>query len=284
MSSAGVVQAVVDRVRPATSRSGDNRWFASDLLRDQVRLAPGDQISGKRLQDDIDWLNQNPFRQVTIVAEKSATKGATDLALDTARIAFPSASMPDTTTPGRRCWDTIAGISDSTGATPSGATSSSPISSHRATISGMAASSFRASRATLPSTAHSVNLIVPLAWRDKLLIFGSYSEAVPRLGPSLGLVGVSGQASTRYPVRCRRSAVSPISSSSATISRPATTISRSAGSRVSNVTREIDQFPVDLQCDRADALRPDDASATRRFSAPATSPAPTRTCFSSSGQ
>jgi hemolysin activation/secretion protein len=47
-------------------------------------------------------------------------------------------------------------------------------------------------------TAHSLTYVVPLPWRDKINIFGSYARAVPRLGPDLGLVGISGQASLRY--------------------------------------------------------------------------------------
>ena len=46
--------------------------------------------------------------------------------------------------------------------------------------------------------AHSVSYVAPLPWRDKINIFGSYSEARPLLGPDLGLVGISGQASFRY--------------------------------------------------------------------------------------
>src|ERR1700722_2682739 len=81
--SGGVVQVIVTEFHLGQVRVEGNKWFSSDLLSSQVRISPGDPIDNSRLQEDLDRLNQNPFRQVAIVAEKSDTPGDTDLVLKT---------------------------------------------------------------------------------------------------------------------------------------------------------------------------------------------------------
>jgi hemolysin activation/secretion protein len=48
--------------------------------------------------------------------------------------------------------------------------------------------------------AHSVSWVIPLPWRDRISLYGSYLQAVPRLGPDFGLTGVNGVAGIRYEV------------------------------------------------------------------------------------
>jgi hemolysin activation/secretion protein len=50
------------------------------VLRD-VRAAPGEPVDGTKLQQDLDWLNQSPFRTVTTVFSPGADTGLTDLDL-----------------------------------------------------------------------------------------------------------------------------------------------------------------------------------------------------------
>ncbi len=56
--STGLVQGVVTEFRVGAIKVRGNQWFSSALLRDQVRLAPGDEIDAARLQEDITWLNR----------------------------------------------------------------------------------------------------------------------------------------------------------------------------------------------------------------------------------
>ena len=47
-------------------------------------------------------------------------------------------------------------------------------------------------------TAHSLNWTIPLPWRDKLLVFGSYAQERPDVSAPFDETGQSGQASLRY--------------------------------------------------------------------------------------
>src|SRR5579884_391383 len=70
----GVVQAVVTEFHLGQLRAEGNRWFSTPLLESYVRIKPGEPIDMAKLNEDLALLNQNPFRKVTIVAEKSATE------------------------------------------------------------------------------------------------------------------------------------------------------------------------------------------------------------------
>ena len=47
----------------------------------QMRLVKGETIPNPVLQEDLDWLNQNPFRSVQAVFERGEEVGQTDLTL-----------------------------------------------------------------------------------------------------------------------------------------------------------------------------------------------------------
>jgi hemolysin activation/secretion protein len=242
--SSGVVQTVVTEFRVGQVTVQGNHWFSSDLLRDQVRLAPGDAISGKSLQSDLDWLNQNPFRQVTIVAEKSATPGDTDLALDTVdRLPLRVyAGYDNTGTPilGHDRWNLGFNWGNAFGLDQQFSyqfTSSDDFWHSREQIPG------ESSDPTF--TAHSVNYVAPLPWRDKLVLFGSYSEAVPRLGPSLGVTGISGQASIRYDMPLPGIPHLTHELQFGYDFKTSNNNLEFGGISVSSVTSEVDQFPLE---------------------------------------
>ena len=155
-----------------------------------MRLAPGDPIDASRLQDDLAWLNQNSFRQVSVVAEKSDTPGDTDLVLktqDQLPLRFYIGN-DDTGTPvlSLNRWNLGVNWGDAFGLDQQ--------LSYQLTTS----DDFWDHPGHPTFVAHAINYVAPLPWRDKLNIFGSYSQALPLLGPDLGLIGVSGQASMRY--------------------------------------------------------------------------------------
>jgi hemolysin activation/secretion protein len=101
-------------------------------------------------------------------------------------------------------------------------------------------------------TAHSLNWLIPLPWRDKLAVFGNYSESRPRVGPDLGLTGVAGQASFRYIANLPAVELSFLGPGvlanhdlQAGFDYKTTNNDLSfGGEEVSNVTAEVDQFPV----------------------------------------
>jgi hemolysin activation/secretion protein len=243
--NAGVVQALITEFRLGQVRVEGNEWFSSALLLGQVRLSPGDPIDDTRLEEDLAWLNQNPFRQVSLVAQKSDTPGETDLILKT------QDQMPlrfyigndDTGTPVLSLdrwnlgvnWGNAFGLDQQL--------------SYQLTAS----DDFWNHAGHPTFVAHSVTYIVPLPWRDKLNIFGSYSQALPRLGPDLGLVGVSGQASMRYvatlPNLLAAIPVPGLQSITEDVQvgydfKTSNNNLSFGGVQVSNVTTEVDQFPV----------------------------------------
>jgi hemolysin activation/secretion protein len=50
-------------------------------IRDDVRLRPGQPVDARKLSDDLDWLNRNPFRRVEAVFSPGDALGATNLDL-----------------------------------------------------------------------------------------------------------------------------------------------------------------------------------------------------------
>lgn len=54
---------------------------ATGFLSRQVRLKPGQEVDTDRLLEDVNWLNQNPFRHVSVVFEPGQAAASTNLTL-----------------------------------------------------------------------------------------------------------------------------------------------------------------------------------------------------------
>ncbi len=54
----------------------------SDYLLDQVRVNSGDRVNRRVVQADLDWLNENPIRQVNIIYERGESDGTSDIIID----------------------------------------------------------------------------------------------------------------------------------------------------------------------------------------------------------
>ena len=85
----GVVQVVVAESRMGKLMTRGNYWFSDHLLERNVRVQPGDRINIGDLEEDKNWINQNPFRLVNIVASRGDEPGVTDLTIDTVVEKFP---------------------------------------------------------------------------------------------------------------------------------------------------------------------------------------------------
>lgn len=77
----GTVQVVVLEGRLGTVSAVNNRWFRSSFLANNIRLSGGEPVSARTLQEDLAWLNRNPFRQVDAVFVPGAEPGTTDIRL-----------------------------------------------------------------------------------------------------------------------------------------------------------------------------------------------------------
>ena len=196
-ASGGTVQAVVTEFRLGRVRVQGNDWFGGWLARSQISLSRGDRIDTSLLNDDLTWLNQNTYRQIKIVAEKSEIEGATDLVLqETDRFPFHifagynNGGVPAI---GRDQWTVGLEWANAffLGQDLSYQFSSSddfwlypeniPVAEHQATFQG-----------------HQVSWTIPLPWRDRLVFFANYDELEPKLGKFFNQLGVSWQASGRY--------------------------------------------------------------------------------------
>lgn len=193
----GIVQAVVTEYRLGRVRVVGNTWFAGWLAKSQISLDPGDIIDTSILNDDLNWIDQNTYRQVKIVADRSQIDGEMNLTLqETDRFPFRfSASYNNGGVPviGRDQWS--AGVewanalflgtdlayqftsSDNFWIQPQNV----PVKEGDASFQG-----------------HQVSWTIPLPWRDRLVFFGNYDELRPKLGSFFTQLGVSWQTSARY--------------------------------------------------------------------------------------
>jgi len=85
----GVVQVVVAESRMGNLKTRGNYWFSDNILKRNVRVQPGERINIGDLEEDKNWINQNPFRLVNIVASRGDEPGVTDLTVDTVVEKFP---------------------------------------------------------------------------------------------------------------------------------------------------------------------------------------------------
>jgi hemolysin activation/secretion protein len=183
----GVLQVVLLEGRVGNVTVRGNRWFSSDEIAAGVAVQPGESISQRQLQGDLDWLNENPFRATDLAYSPGEKIGQTNLVLQT-HDRFPLR--------------VYAGYEDS-GNAPTGFDrylagfnygdlfGDGQQLNYQYTTSGDG-SSLR---------AHAGSYIIPLPWRHTLTFFGNYVDtkgAVPPLIGLIGLIGRSYQISGRY--------------------------------------------------------------------------------------
>jgi len=85
----GTLQFLVTEGHVGQVRVEGEKWFRTSQYRSQIHLEPGDEISEKRLIEDIDYLNENPFRTVRPVFTPGKEPGTTDLVLQVDERMFP---------------------------------------------------------------------------------------------------------------------------------------------------------------------------------------------------
>ena len=97
--TSGVVQINVTAfVLAGTTIEGADASSTAFLTR-QLRLKPGQEVDTDRLLDDVNWLNQNPFRHVSVVFAPGQAASSTNLTLQVQAA--------------QRTWSGYAGVSNS---------------------------------------------------------------------------------------------------------------------------------------------------------------------------
>jgi len=191
--ASGTVQMVVVQFTAGSITTEGNEWFSDDLLLSAVRTGRGDPISGQSLLDDVNWLNENPFRRTDLVYQRGADPGESDIVLRTRdrlplRVFGGYENTGTKTTSENRVlagfnWGNALGLGH--------------LMSYQYTTSPDAFLHPGDGR----YTAHALTYQVPLPWRDTLTLMGSHSRSLPKLGGTLNQVGESAQISARYALR-----------------------------------------------------------------------------------
>ena len=241
--SAGVLQAVVTEFRVGKVEVKGNEWFGSDMLRSQVALKTGDTIDVARLNDDITRMNQNDFRNVTVVTQKSDTPGATDIILQVDDD-FPfrfNAGYANNGAPltGRDRWNV--------GVTWGNALWMDQQLSYQFSSNEdfwLHPGHVPVKEGDADFAAHAASYIVPLSWHDRLIFSGAYSQVRPQIGPDFGEVGVSWQASLRYAIPLAIKGWPAGEIQAGFDFKRSNSDLQFGGVDISNVTTDIDQFTL----------------------------------------
>jgi hemolysin activation/secretion protein len=166
------------------------KWFHDQFIKSQVRLRPAESLDSTALSKDLDWLNNNPFRQVDVVFKPGEKLGTTDVELDVNdRIPFrPYVGYEDSGTRFTGPDRLIAGFN----------WGNALFLDHQLNYQYATDIDFDLIK------AHSMNYVAPLPWRHTLMLYGAYVDAKANFS-SGGVVGttadgVSWQVSGRYSI------------------------------------------------------------------------------------
>lgn len=181
----GVVQVVVLVGRLGRVRVEGAEHFPAERLAAQIRLERGDALSRETLQEDIAWLNNNPFRSVNLMLERGEEFGETDLVLSvtdrTPFRAYVGAEDTGTALTGKRRW--LAGFNWGN------AFGGDQQLNYQFTSS----SEFGEMK------AHTLSYLAPLPWRHTISVFGAHVSSEPPPTPGgFQLTGTSWQLGARY--------------------------------------------------------------------------------------
>lgn len=183
----GVLQVLIIENHLGTMSVSGTHWFAPDEIQVGFRIKPGDAISATDMQEDLTWVNQNPFHTTDIVYQPGKSVGLTDVDLQTkdrfpARFYAGYEDSGNTQTGFDRylvgvnwgdAWD--AGLG------------------HQLNYQYTTSGNFR------NLIAHSGSYIIPMPWwHHTLTFFGDYIQTEGHLPPVISVSGLTYQGSARY--------------------------------------------------------------------------------------
>lgn len=176
--------AIIEGKRGKLSVEG-NEHFKSEIFENYFRTKEGEFLNSKTINDDILWINKNPFRQAEAVFEKGNTDGSTDVIIQVQDIE-----------PIRTYVSIDDSGNDLTGDTrlQFGANLGSILEADQ-----QLSYQFLTDKDTNLLEAHSISWITPLPWRHTLMLIGSYAESGADFpDPTQELDGTSWQLGLRY--------------------------------------------------------------------------------------
>jgi hemolysin activation/secretion protein len=175
------------RVGRVTVRNDGVKWFRDKFILDSVHLRPGDEVDSRKLTDDLNWLNNNPFRQVDTVFKPGEKLGLTDVELQVddrfpLRTYFGAEDSGTRYTGENRLlagfnWGNAFGLDQQ--------------------LNYQYLTDFH----FFLVRAHSGSYIIPLPWHHTLMLYGAYVDGKAEFGNSAPSAnGISWQTSLRYSV------------------------------------------------------------------------------------
>jgi hemolysin activation/secretion protein len=249
----GVIQIVVMESHFSGKLSArGNKWFSSDFLVSQVRLKPGDRINIEKLEDDKNWINQNPFRLVNIVANRGTDPATTDLTVDTVQEKIPLRAYAGYNNSGQLAlghdrwefgftWGNALWQDDQFSYQLS---TSNDFWHNREQFFG---------KEDRPSfVGHTISYEIATGWRDKITIYGSYLESSPLLGPFLGFAGTDASAGIRYTTKLPSTRKFDEKISGGWEFKTSNNNLEFGGFQVSNYTTEVAQFFLEYDATNRD--------------------------------
>ncbi|WP_168734215.1 ShlB/FhaC/HecB family hemolysin secretion/activation protein [Pseudothauera nasutitermitis] len=183
----GVVRiAVVPALMEGPMQVTGAEHFSDESYLKWIRQQPGVEPDAARLQEDIDWINRNPFRNATLAAAPGSTPDTTLLALRVRE---------------RRPVRVFAGL-DNTG---------TENTDEQRIFAGFnwgnafgrgdqLSYQYRADPSRKHSITHSGSYLADLPWRHWIALSGAWSETTPDLGPTFDQKGESWQVGAQYHV------------------------------------------------------------------------------------
>lgn len=195
--TSGAVQVVVLEARLGRVTTSDNRWFENDSILGAMRLSPGDKVSASTLEEDLAWLNRNPFRQVDAVFVQGAEPGTTDVQLEVKEryplrpyVAYNNSGNPaigEHMVSAGLNWGNVFDTD------------------HRAGYQ------YERTGRNDGLAAHRLSYTAPLPWRHELSLSASHVETDSELLDVFGLSGRSTSFSARYSLPVRAPAIAGFS-------------------------------------------------------------------------
>ena len=182
----GVVQFVVTEAKVGKVIVEGAKWFNPDKFKDEVSLREGETVDGDQLQEDVRWLNTNPFRSTDLAFQPGEAPGTTDVILEV------NDRMP------LRFFFTY----DNYGIDLTGKNRLSTGFNFGNLFNLDQQLNFQYTTTTQQIfnnlNAYSGSWIVPFPWRNYLTVFGAYAGSQAEIAPNNILQGNSWQVSARY--------------------------------------------------------------------------------------
>jgi hemolysin activation/secretion protein len=177
------------KVGNVTVKNEGHKWFQDQFIKSNVRLRPAEPLDSVQLNKDLDWLNNNPFREVEVNFKPGEKLELSDVELNVNdRIPFrPYIGYEDSGTQ-------FAGPDRLIGGFNWG---NALWLDHQLNYQYTTDVDFDLVK------AHSMSYVAPLPWRHTLMLYGAYVDAKARFGQ--GFAGTTGegnswQISGRYSV------------------------------------------------------------------------------------